>query len=267
VFAQEPQLKRDVSKHVNSYSIDKEASLGAQLANDVRKKTTPVESEAAIAYLNRIGPAILQQFGEAKFTLHFDLVRDGAAGAYLEPNALPGGYIFVPAALFTDAKNEAEFVGLLAHSIAHVAARHGTREASRGELAQVNTIPLIFLGGYAGFGSLQAQPVLLPAGYLAFARGYESEADMLGATAMSALGYDPKELAAYIGRTANHPAAKLFSAWPPAADRVAAIERIAEQFKAPPHLPDSSEFNRVQEEIRQSMAPAAARPAPSLRKD
>jgi predicted Zn-dependent protease len=266
-FAQDAPIKRDVSKGVNFYSIDKEVALGAQLARDVRKKTTPFESEAAVAYLNRIGPEILQQFGEVKVTLHFDLVRDGAPGAYLEPNVLPGGYIFVPAALFTDARNESEFVGLLAHSIAHVAARHGTRQVSRGQFAQINTIPLIFVGGYAGFGSLQVQPMLLPVGYLAFARGYESEADMLGATAMSTLGYDPKELAAYIGRTQKDSTSRQFALWPPVEDRVPAVERIAEQFKAPQQPPDSSEFNRVQEEIQRLMPRTAVSPAPSLRKD
>jgi predicted Zn-dependent protease len=256
-----------VGKGVNFYSIEKEAALGAGLAGDVRKSTTPLESEAAIAYLNRVGQAIFDQFGGAKFTLHFDLVQDGVPGSYLEPNALPGGYVFVPAALFTDAKNESEFVGLPAHSIAHVAARHGARQATRGELAQLSTIPLIFTGGWAGYGARQAESVLLPVGFLAFARGYEAEADMLGATAMSTLGYDPKELAAYIGRTQKDTGSRQFALWPPVEDRVAAIERVAEQFKAPAQPPDSSEFDRVQEEIRQLMPPGTTRPAPSLRKD
>ena len=48
--------------------------------------------------------------------------------------------------LILKAESEAELAGVMAHEIAHVAARHGTRQATRGEIARVGMIPLIFMG-------------------------------------------------------------------------------------------------------------------------
>jgi Zn-dependent protease with chaperone function len=64
--------------------------------------------------------------------------------------------------------------------IAHVAARHGTRQATRGEIANLASIPLIFVGGGIGFGIREAASVFVPVGFLKFSRAFESGADMLG---------------------------------------------------------------------------------------
>ena len=63
-------------------------------------------------------------------------------GGY-EPISLPGGFIFVPASTILAARNEAEFAGMLAHAMAHIAAHHGTRAASRQRIADRATIRLL----------------------------------------------------------------------------------------------------------------------------
>ena len=85
-----------------------------------------------------------------------------------EPNAmaLPGGFFFVNTGLVTLAENEAEIAGVMGHEIAHIAARHGTRQATRGQIANLATIPLIFMGGWAGYGIRQAASILIPMGFL-----------------------------------------------------------------------------------------------------
>ncbi len=69
--------------------------------------------------------------------------------------SLPGGYFFVNTGLILAADSEAELAGGMAHEIAHIAARHATRQATRGQIAQLATIPLIFMGGWAGYGAQQ----------------------------------------------------------------------------------------------------------------
>jgi len=57
--------------------------------------------------------------------------------------ALPGGYFYVNSGLILAADDEAELAGVMAHEIAHVAARHITRQMTRGQYANIATIPLI----------------------------------------------------------------------------------------------------------------------------
>src|ERR1035441_9726910 len=79
----------------------------------------------------------------------------------------------------------------MAHEIAHVAARHGTRQATRGDIAQIATLPLIFMGGWAGYAIRQGAGLAIPMGFLQFTRANEREADYLGLQYLYKSGYDP----------------------------------------------------------------------------
>jgi predicted Zn-dependent protease len=54
--------------------------------------------------------------------------------------ALPGGFFFVNSGLILKADSEAELAGVMGHEIAHVAARHGTRSATKGGIAQIGML-------------------------------------------------------------------------------------------------------------------------------
>lgn len=131
-----------------------------------------------------------------------------------EAAALPGGYLFVPAGLLLMAENAAEFAGVLAHSVAHVVARHETRQRSRVQIVQMVGIPLAVSSGSHA-----------PQTFLQFARRYELEADLRAVPIMAGAGFDPNALARYIQRVqVDSPGStRAFSPLPPRHKRVAAL--------------------------------------------
>src|SRR5258708_27677412 len=143
--------ERKVGKGVIFSSVEKEAAMGASLARDVRQNTTATERPAVRDYVQRIGGLLSAQVSNP-LTYTFSVIADDRGGPTHEPLSLPGGYIFVSSRLILTARNDAEFAGMLAHAMAHVAERHWSRQATRGEGANTASIPLIFMGGWGSMG-------------------------------------------------------------------------------------------------------------------
>jgi predicted Zn-dependent protease len=213
---------RDVGKGINFYSIEKEIALGRQLAQEVQRQaklnTDPIITE----YVNRVGQNLVRN-SDAKVPFTFQVIEADDLNAF----ALPGGYIFVNTGLIVMAEEESEFAGAVAHEIAHVAARHMTRQATKSELANIATIPLsVVLGGWAGMAVRQAAGVAIPMTFLSFSRKDESEADYLGIQYMYAAGYDPVgainifERMQAVNRRKPGVVSKLFSTHPMDTDRI-----------------------------------------------
>jgi len=106
--------------------------------------------------------------------------------------ALPGGFFYVNSGLILNADEEAELAGVMAHETAHVCAHHAVREQTRMNYAQLGTIPLIFIGGWTGYGVYEAASFAVPMTFLHFSREFEAQADYLGVQYMYRAGYDPQ---------------------------------------------------------------------------
>ena len=241
---------RDVGKGVNFFSLEKEIALGKQLAQEVERQAKLVDDPVVAEYVNRIGQNLVRN-SDAKVPFTIKVLDTDEVNAF----ALPGGFFFVNSGLILKADNEAELAGVMAHEIAHVAARHGTRQATRGEIAQIAMIAasIAIPYGWTGYAAEQAASLAIPLGFLKFSRGFESEADMLGLQYMYKAGYDPTAFVDFFEKIETlekrkpGTMAKVFSSHPMTEDRIAAAQKnIATMLKAKPeYVLNTSEFNNV----------------------
>ena len=132
---------RDVGKGVNFYSLEKEIALGKQLAQEVERQAKVIDDPIVAEYVNRIGQNLVRN-SDAKVPFTIKVLDTEEVNAF----ALPGGFFFVNSGLILKADSESELAGVMAHEIAHVACRHGTRQATRGELMQYRFHPPHFHG-------------------------------------------------------------------------------------------------------------------------
>lgn len=239
---------RDINKRqIDFYSLEKEAALGAQLAAQVAQQAKFIDDPIITEYVNRVGQNIVLH-SDAKVPFTIKVVDSDDVNAF----ALPGGFFFVNKGLLLAADNEAELAGVMAHEIAHVAARHGVENASKGSLLNYATIPLIFLGGGIGYAARSAAGILVPVSFLKFSRNAEYEADMLGAQYMWASGYDPHALASFFekleGKEKKKPGtlSRLFATHPMNGERLGRVNALVARFPdKEEYVVNTSEFDRV----------------------
>jgi len=245
---------RDVGRGVNFYSLEKEINIGKQYAQEIERSAKIVEDPVIAEYVNRIGQNIVRN-SDAKVPFTIKVLDAEEVNAF----ALPGGFFFVNTGLLLRAESESELAGVMAHEIAHVAARHGTRQATRGQLVNIASIPLIFMGGWAGYGVRQAASLAIPIGFLSFSRGFESEADLLGLQYLYKTGYDPTAFVDFFEKIQSDEKrkpgtmSKVFSSHPLTDDRIRdAQKNIQEILKAKPeYVVTTSEFNQVKARLAQ----------------
>jgi predicted Zn-dependent protease len=249
---------RNPGKGVNFYSIEREIALGKGLAQEVERSSKLIDDPVVVEYVNRVGQNLVRN-SDAKVPFTIKVIDSDEVNAF----ALPGGFFYVNSGLILRAQEESELAGVMAHEISHVIARHGTKQATKGEIMQLATIPLMLLGpgGWAGYGIYQALQLAIPLSYLKFSRDDEREADYLGLQYMYKAGYDPNAYVTFFERIQadekRRPGTipKFFSTHPPTPERIADAQKEIARI-----LPDkdeyivtTSEFDNVKGRLRNVM--------------
>ncbi len=232
----------------NWYNLDKQIAMGKEYAQQVESTAKLVTDPVITEYVNRIGQNLVRT-SDARVPFTIKVIDSDDVNAF----ALPGGFFYVNSGLILNADNEAELAGVMAHEIAHVAACHAAREQTRGELANLATIPLIFVGGGVGYAIRTAAGLALPAGFLKFSRSFEAEADYLGLEYMYKAGYDPQAFISFFEKIEalekKKPGLldKAFETHPPTPDRIQKSQQEIATVLPPrdQYILDTSEFENV----------------------
>ncbi len=249
---------RSVGKGVNLYSLEREIGLGKQLAQEVERSSKLIDDPVVTEYVNRVGQNLVRN-SDARVPFTIKVIDSDEINAF----ALPGGFFYVNSGLILHAQEESELAGVMAHEISHVTARHGTKNATKGELMQLATIPLMILGpaGWAGYGLYEGLNLAIPVTYLKFSRDAEREADFLGLQYMYKAGYDPNSYVTFFERIQadekRRPGTipKVFSTHPPTPERIANTQKeIARILPAKQeYIVTTSEFDSVKARLRNIM--------------
>ena len=243
--------KRNINKGIiakMSGSTEKEVRLGRELAAEVDRQAKFIDDPLITEYVNRVGQNIVLH-SDAKIPFTIKVIDSDEINAF----ALPGGFFYVNKGLLLAADNEAELAGVMAHEIAHVAARHAVENQTKGTLLEYLALGgSIFLGGIPGLIYQNTAGLGLLGIFMKFSRGAEEEADKLGVQYMYAAGYDPTAMATMFekleAKNKKKPGfiARAFSSHPAPPDRRASALALAARF--PEHeeyVISTSEFQRV----------------------
>jgi len=203
------------------YSLETEIKIGKQYAMQVENTVKMVQDPVVNEYVNRIGQNLVRN-SDAQVPFTIKVIDSDEVNAF----ALPGGFFYVNSGLILAADEEAELAGVMAHEIAHVCARHAMRQMTRANIAQLATIPLIFVGGGIGYAAYEAAGLGLPMTFMKFQRNFEAEADYLGLQYMYKTGYDPQAFISFFekiqAKEKKKPGtlAKAFATHPQTPDRI-----------------------------------------------
>ncbi len=220
--------RSSVGHGLNFYSLEHEIALGKQLSAEVERQAKFINDPVVVEYVNRVGQNLVRN-SDAQVPFTIKVIDSDVVNAF----ALPGGFFYVNSGLILHADEESELAGVMAHEIAHVCARHGTKQATKGEIAQLAMIPAMIFIPYtlAGYAIYQGMQFAIPMAFLQFTRTDEAEADYLGLEYMYKAGYDPNAFVAFFEKVASdekkQPGTipKIFSTHPPTPERIKASQK------------------------------------------
>jgi len=245
--------------HRSLISQEKEIAAGKQYATEIDHTAKMVTDPVVNEFVNRLAQNIARN-SDLTIPLTVKVIDDPSLNAF----ALPGGFLYVNSGLILAADEEAQVAGVVAHEIAHAAARHWASQMTKGMLLQYIMIPLIFVPmSYPVYiGASQALNFGIPIAFMKFNRSAEAEADMLGLQYMYKAGYDPSAYVSFFGkiieqdRRSPGSVPTVFASHPPTPERIVASEKEIKEIlpTKPQYLVSTSEFDDVKGRLQSIMS-------------
>jgi predicted Zn-dependent protease len=237
----------------NWYTLDSQVKMGQEFARQVEQTSHLITDPMINEYVNRLGQNLTRN-SDSKLPLTIKILDVEEPNAF----ALPGGYMFVNAGTILLADDESELAGVMAHEIAHVAACHAARGATRSTMAQLAMIPVVIMtGGLAGIGINQAANFGIPAVFSKFGRNFEAQADYLGVQYAYKTGYDPNGMTSFFEKLEalekRRPglAMKLYGDHPQTPDRISKTQQEIGTILPPreQYIIDTLEFQQAKKRL------------------
>lgn len=241
--------------HRSIISQEKEIAYGKQYATEVERSAKILTDPVINEYVNRVSQNIARN-SDLTVPLTVKVIDAPEINAF----ALPGGFLYVQTGVLLAADEEDQVAGVIAHEIAHVAARHWASQMTKATIMQYALIPLIFtpMSYPVYMGVSQALNFGIPLAFYKFSRNAESEADYLGIQYMYKAGYDPNSYVSFFGKVielerrspGSMPA--VFADHPPTGDRIIKAESEIKEIlpKRDQYLVSTSEFDDIKARLQ-----------------
>lgn len=173
-------------------SEEQEIAIGRQYDEQVIKKQYQVyESKALQDYVDSVGQKLAKQSHRPGLHYRFTVLDSPEVNAF----ALPGGYVYITRGIMAYLNSEAELAAVVGHEIGHVTARHGVRQQSVAQAANIGlTIASIFVPELNTNLAQNLTNILGGALLSGYGREQELEADRLGAQYLARADYDPQAI-------------------------------------------------------------------------
>lgn len=181
-------------------SEGQELAIGRQSDEQVKKQYKVYESKALQDYVDSVGQKIARKSHRPNLQYHFTVLDTADINAF----ALPGGYVYITRGILAYLNSEAELAAVLGHEIGHVTARHGVRQQSAAQAANIGlTVASIFVPEINTAGAQNLSNIIGGALLSGYGREHELEADHLGAIYLARTEYDPQAIIKVIGVLKN----------------------------------------------------------------
>jgi predicted Zn-dependent protease len=177
-------------KQLMLISESQEIAMGAQYDPKIVSSFGLYNDEELLKLITEKGEEIGRLSHRPHLKYHFRVLDSPVINAF----AVPGGYIYITRGILAQFNNEAELMGVLAHEIGHVTARHSAQQMTNQQLAQFGVaVGMIASEEFRQFANMASQGLQLL--FLKFSRDNERESDRLGVEYASKIGYDTHKMA------------------------------------------------------------------------